>query len=762
MKQSEPIVKDLVLIGGGHSHAIVLKRFGMRPLPGVRITLITEAANTPYTGMLPGHVAGFYSIEECHIDLRPLAEFAQAQLYVDQAIALDLAQKQVICAHRPAVGFDLLSIDIGSTPTLPNLPGVADYSLPAKPIRRFLEHWQRLVAQVKQQPQQRLRVAVVGGGTGGVELSLAVQRQLHQILQAAQQPLSNLEMHLFHRGEQIMPGHNPWVRQRLQKILIQRGIALHLPETVSGVQAASPQNLTVGCESGLEVPVDTIIWVTQASAPDWLANAGLATDAQGFVQVDDTLRSLSHPFVFAAGDIAAMVNHPRPKAGVFAVRQGKPLFQNLRRVLQDRPLKPYRPQKNYLSLIGTSVSAADPNFNTAIASRGILAWESPLVWRWKDWIDRRFMQRFQNLPQMGSNQQENSSEHPEISQMRCGGCGAKVGAPILERVLARVQQEHLLWTEGEDILIGLEAPDDGAVVHVPPGQVMVHTLDYFPSFLNDPFLFGQICANHSLSDLFAMGATPQTALAIATIPAGLAPKVEETLYQVLAGAAKVLAQSQTALVGGHTTEGTELAFGLSCNGLAAPNHLLRKEGMQPGQVLILSKALGTGTLFAAQMRLKAKGQWIDQAIESMLLSNQTAAICFLAHQTTACTDITGFGLLGHLGEMVQASGVSVELDLAAIPILAGAEETLEQGISSSLQPQNLRASGLIQNLSTIENHPKFPILFDPQTSGGLLAAVPEQQAEACLRDLLNLGYGHSRVIGRVKPLVAGVKPITLI
>lgn len=759
MKQSEPIVKDLVLIGGGHSHAIVLKLFGIRPLPGVRITLITEAANTPYTGMLPGHVAGFYSIEECHIDLRPLAEFAQAQLYVDQAIALDLVRKQVICAHRPAVGFDLLSIDIGSTPTLPDLPGVADYSLPAKPIRRFLEHWHRLVAQVNQQPQKQLRIAVVGGGTGGVELSLAVQRQLHQILQAAHQPLSNLEMHLFHRGEQIMPGHTPWVRQRLQKILIQRGIALHLQETVCEVQEEL-QNLTVGCVSGLEVLVDYIIWVTQASAPDWLAKAGLATDAQGFVQVDDTLRSLSHPFVFAAGDIAAMVNHPRPKAGVFAVRQGKPLFQNLRRVLQDQPLKAYHPQKNYLSLIGTSVSAADPSFNTAIASRGILAWESPLIWRWKDWIDRRFMQRFQNLTQMAANQQENSSEQP-LGQMRCGGCGAKVGASTLEQVLARVQQEHLLWPESENILIGLEAPDDGAVVQVPPGQVMVHTLDYFPSFLNDPFLFGQICANHSLSDLFAMGATPQTALAIATIPAGLAPKVEETLYQVLAGAAKVLAQSQTTLVGGHTTEGAELAFGLSCNGLANPDQLLRKAGMQPGQVLILSKALGTGTLFAAQMRLQAKGNWIDQAIESMLLSNQAAATCFLAHQTTACTDITGFGLLGHLGEMVQASGVSVELDLATIPILAGALETLQKGITSSLQPQNLRASRLIQNLSSSQNHPLFPILFDPQTSGGLLAAVPQQQAEACLRNLFNLGYNHSRVIGRVKPFVAGIQPITL-
>lgn len=765
---SQPIVQDLVLIGGGHSHAIALKQFGMNPLPGVRLTLITEASNTPYTGMLPGHVAGFYSVEDCHIDLRPLAQFAGAQLYIDRAIALDLQNRRVICAHRPPVGFDLLSIDIGSVPTLPDLPGVEEYSLPAKPIRRFLEHWQRLVDRVNEQPEVPLRLAVVGGGTGGVELALAIQHRLHQILEAAGQPPMNLEMHLVHQGDQVMPGHSSWVRDRLQTILTGRDVQVHLQATASRLSPLSPRpGVLLQCQPELEIACDWVIWVTQAAAPGWLRESGLATDARGFIEVDDTLRSLSHPFVFAAGDIATMVHHLRPKAGVFAVRQGKPLFQNLRRTLEGRPLRPYRPQKRFLSLIGTSNASA-------VASWGRLAWESPRMWRWKDRIDRRFMEQFRDLPRMSTasaldnpvpsspRQQPSTPPIPAgltINSMRCGGCGAKVGSSVLEQVLQRLQQDHLLETQRDDILIGLNAPDDAAVVRVPSNQRMVHTLDYFRTFLNDPFVFGQICANHSLSDLFAMGATPQSALAIATIPYGLETKMEETLYQLLSGAAKVLAQSQAALVGGHTTEGAELAFGLSCNGLVAPDRLWRKGGMQPGQVLILTKAVGTGILFAAQMQLKSKGVWIDQALASMLLSNQGAAACFQLHQATACTDITGFGLLGHLVEMIRASQVAVDLNISALPILPGALELLEQGITSSLQPQNLRAQNWIENLGAAQSHPLFPLLFDPQTAGGLLAAVPTAQVLDCLACLQNQGYTQSQVIGRVIPAVPGVQPV---
>ncbi|MBD2102101.1 selenide, water dikinase SelD [Leptolyngbya sp. FACHB-261] len=755
MQAAQPIVKDLVLVGGGHSHAIALKQFGMKPLPGLRITLISETSDTPYSGMLPGHVAGFYSHDECHIDLRALAQFAQAQFYVDRVIGLDLENRRLICANRPDVQFDLLSINTGSTPKALAVPGALDYSLPIKPVPRFLAAWQQLVAAVAEAPEIPRSLAVVGGGAGGVELTLAVQAHLQQLLQAAGQPSTNLQIHLFQRSADLLPTYAPWVSRRFHQILQQRGVQVHLQETVCEVQ---PQQVI--CESGLMVKFDHLFWVTRASAPAWLRESGLVTDAEGFVQVNSYLQS-SHPQVFAAGDVAALVQ-ARPKAGVFAVRQGKPLYENLRRTLLGQPLKPYYPQARSLALIGTGD-------RSAVALRGAWGAESRLLWRWKDHIDRQFMQRFSNLPVMTQRLEpsaiaEASQAEPAQSSMRCAGCGSKVSSSVLARVLRRIQSQQLGWSERDDILIGLEAPDDAAVVQVPAGQVMLHTLDHFRSLINDPFVFGQITANHCLSDLFAMGATPQSALAMVTIPYAEEAKVEETLYQLLSGVLKVLAQAQTPLVGGHTSEGAELSLGLSCNGLAEPQHLLRKGGLQPGQALILTKPLGTGTLFAAQMRLQAKGAWIDAAVQSMLQSNQSAVSALRQHQATACTDVTGFGFLGHLLEMVRASDqVAVDLDLEAIPALPGACETLRLGIVSSLQPQNLQASHQIQNQNAAEwlQHSHYPLLFDPQTSGGLLAAVPASQATACVARLRELGYAHSEIIGWVQPQQGTSLPISL-
>lgn len=351
------------------------------------------------------------------------------------------------------------------------------------------------------------------------------------------------------------------------------------------------------------------------------------------------------------------------------------------------------------------------------------------------------MARFHKLPAMEP--QENSPE-PTV-EMRCAGCGSKVGATVLERVLQRLDRIE----NTPDIIIGLDAPDDAAVVEVPQGKLMVHTIDYFRALVNDPFIFGQISANHCLSDIFAMGATPQSVLAIASIPYAQESKVEETLYQILSGALVVLNQAQTPLIGGHTTEGLELGFGLSCNGLVSPHQLLKKAGMQPGQLLILTKPLGTGTLFAADMRFLAKNRWIDGAIESMLLSSQAAAICLRQHGVTACTDVTGFGLLGHLMEMVKASNVDVELNLEAIPVLEGARETMQKGVFSSMHSDNLQFSRCIDNLEPASNHVNYPILFDPQTSGGLLGAIPTDRANSCIAKLQALGYGEAQIIGRV-------------
>jgi selenide,water dikinase len=328
--------------------------------------------------------------------------------------------------------------------------------------------------------------------------------------------------------------------------------------------------------------------------------------------------------------------------------------------------------------------------------------------------------------------------------MRCGGCGAKVGATVLSRVLATIEP-----LQRSDVVVGLAAPDDAAIVDTGGEQLAVQSVDYFRANVDDPYLFGKIAANHAVSDLFAMGATPQSALALATVPFGIEAKVEADLSAMMAGANEVLREAGCALVGGHTSEGAELALGFAVNGRLARDRVLRKGGLVPGDALVLTKPLGTGTLLAADMRGKARGRWVMAAIDHMILSNGRAADILRQHGAHAATDVTGFGLLGHLLEMTRASNVDATIDLDAIPLLDGVAETIGQGIFSSLQPQNVRLRRAIRDLDRVSKLPKYPMLFDPQTAGGLLAGVPSGNVDACVRDLRAAGYGAAGVIGRV-------------
>ena len=372
------MTKRLILIGGGHSHAIAIKQWGLNPLPDVDLTLISDVEQTPYSGMLPGHVAGFYSYKETHIDLRSLTQFAGARLIIDRATGLDLDTNKIICQHHQ-LEFDYLSIDIGSTPKTITVPGAKEYAVPAKPVPIFLDAWYELKQMAASNPQ-KLSIVIVGGGAGGVELALNMQAYFKTLASNK----AKIKIHLIHRGKQLLSNHNNWVANELEKIVRQRKIELHLQQSV--IEVLSDE---VICESGLSIKCDRVFWVTQAAAPNWIKQSHLTTDG-GFVLVKDTLQSVSHPHVFAAGDIATMSNYKRPKAGVFAVRQGQPLFNNWQYLLTDKPLQAYIPQDKYLSLIGTGD-------RKAIASWGSFGWRSRLFWWLKDYIDRKFMNQFIDL-----------------------------------------------------------------------------------------------------------------------------------------------------------------------------------------------------------------------------------------------------------------------------------------------------------------------------------------------------------------------------
>ena len=753
-----PVLRDLVFVGGGHSHVGVLRMFAMKPEPGVRITVICTDIDTPYSGMLPGYISGHYSFDDVHIDLGRLCAFAGARFYHDAVVGIDRERQRVLCRDRPPVPYDLLSINIGSTPQVQQVEGAQALAVPVKPIAQFNQRWLALLDKALHWPVQRgpMTVAVVGGGAGGVELVLSMQYRLRRELKAMGRNPEALRFVLLTSSDTVLPTHNPGVRARFARVLRERHVEVH---TRSAVIKVSP-----GClhtQDGRTFDADETLWVTQAGGPAWLQGTGLALNERGFIRVNEQLQTLTDPAVFAAGDIADFTDRPLEKAGVFAVRMGKPLAENLRRSLRGEPLKAYHPQRDWLSLISTGDQHA-------VASRGALGFAGDWVWRWKDHIDRSFMRKFTELPEMAPDRPpavaslalsaEESLQAISALAMRCGGCGAKVGANVLSRALAAIEP-----IERSDVLIGLHSPDDAAVVRVPPGKAVVQTVDFFRAFIDDPYVFGQIAANHALGDVFAMGAEPQTATAIATVPPGLERKVEDLLTQMMAGAVKVLNAAGCALVGGHTGEGAELALGFAINGLIDEqmSGVMRKGGMQPGDVLLLTKPIGTGTLFAAHARHAAKGRWIEAAVRSMVLSNQSGAQVLRQHGATACTDLTGFGLLGHLVEMTRPSGVDAELQLSALPLLDGAVACVQAGIVSSLQPANVRLRRALRNGEAFAQDPRYPLLFDPQTAGGLLASVPAAKADACVQALREAGYTHTAVIGRITAQAEALEPVLL-
>ncbi len=765
---AQPIFRDIVLVGGGHSHAIVLRQFAMQPMAGVRLTLICTNVHTPYSGMLPGYIAGHYSFDDVHIDLDRLCVMAGARFYKAEAVGIDRANKKVICKDRPAVEYDLLSINIGASPQMRGVSGADRYALPVKPIAQFNARWLALLARYESHAGQALRVAVVGGGAGGVEILLAMQQRM-----------AAAQFHLFTDGASILPTHHPAVQKRLTRLLADRGVTLHTGATVTQVELGQLH------AQGDTFEADEIVWALHAGGAAWLGATGLTLDAHGFVLVNDGLQSITDTSIFATGDCASMVSHSLEKAGVFAVRQGGPLAANLRRALVGEALKPYRPQKRHLALIG----AGD---QCAVASRGWL-WglvtklgvgganpSGRLLWQWKNWIDERFMCGFSELQPMredGRHRAKKVSKNLKMklapnelqeasaaAAMRCGGCAAKVGATVLSRALGGLRQ-----AERADVLIGLRAADDAAVVHIPSGKAAVHTVDFFRSFVDDPYTFGRIAANHALGDIFAMGARVQSATAIATLPAGLESKVEATLRDMMTGAIAVLNDAGCALVGGHTGEGKELALGFAVNGLvdiASDNktlpRIMTKGAMRAGDVLILTKPLGTGVLLAARVLGKARGRWVDAALVSMEQSNQAGAAYLLAHGATACTDVTGFGLLGHLFEMTAASNVSAQINLAVLPLFDGAQDCIGAGVVSSLQSANVRLSRVIQNPESFVDHPRYPLIFDPQTAGGLLASVPAYRVDECVAMLKGLGYTSATAIGCVLPVRSDESSVRLV
>ncbi len=715
--------RDLVLLGAGHAHVQVVKMLAMKAPEDLRITLISDSSEATYSGMLPACVAGHYEPEETSIELRRLTRWANVRFLKRHALGLDLDGKAVRFANHPAIACDVLSINIGSANRDADIPGVREHAIPTRPIHQLLP---ALEARERQCLGQRatVRVIILGAGMAGIELAFAMRARLR----AREQPGS---VTLLDSGPPLSERHSASVTRTIEDAFQTHDIQV---EYQSHAVAVEPQILHRGGKTSL--PFDLLLWASGASPPPFLKASGLCTDEAGFAKVETTLQSPGTPWVFAAGDCVHLEGHPPqglPKAGVYAVRQGPVLAHNLLATLEGRTLKTYRPQKNFLSLLMTGD-------HKAIGIYGGRARWGHAMWRLKNKIDRRWISQFEDLdtPPMKTPTRRRDSP-PE---MRCAGCGSKVSASILDDVL-----RTLPIFDNPRIRRGLDRPDDAAVVKVPPSCVTVHTVDHFRAMTEDLHLLGRIISVHAASDLYAMGAKPDTALAVVTL-AHASPKLHaRDLKQLLTGIAEELFRMGATLIGGHTSEGSETSVGLSMTGLAEEDQLLTKDALQVGDQLVLTKPIGTGIVLAAKMQRQARGLWIDACYESMLVSNEHAVPILKESGVMAATDITGFGVLGHLREMLRPQGLGARLSLDQLPVLPGAESLASHGIASSLAPENEQTNTAA--LRVRGTHARRALLFDPQTAGGLMVGVKPETLENTLARLKEAGYASVSHIGEV-------------
>mmetsp|Transcript_22481 Transcript_22481/g.27554 ORF Transcript_22481/g.27554 Transcript_22481/m.27554 type:complete len:931 (+) Transcript_22481:35-2827(+) len=892
-----PLISDLVLIGGGHAHVHILKMAGMPPLKsiieknGIRITLISSTILTPYSGMLPGFIAGHYNEEDIHLDLRKLCSFGNVRFIHAAAIGITYNNENdhddgedtarglgfvQLSDGRPDIRYDTLSIDVGSSPSIPSdivlsspmkVTQENDKSLlqqpkqellqqkssflssitPVKPIATFSKRWANICDRLYStklnctySSSNPFQLVVVGGGAGGIELALSAQLALQNIMKEDtcndKYEEDCIQVILVTRGQDLLSSHNFSVKSIFKRILSEKKIHVRYNAEVIGIMEekhdiynsssllSTPNHelkLSSSTKEQLPIKFHECLFCTSANASSWLTtHTPFETTSDGFVTVKDTYECLNHPGVFAVGDCCHLADNPRPKAGVFAVRAGPIVKDNLIAYLLHEPLTSHQPQSEFLGLISTGEKYA-------VASRGEHALEGYFLWTLKDEIDRTWMDGYLKLPDMSNSIDSNqvlsddnknkdegegddnatcippnlSKRSPDILaafaevNMRCGGCGAKVGSTTLSRVLdavykRRVSKSSTQMTASTATISKPKKPkkidpDDAAIVLIPnatPGNsdkngAMIHTIDFFRSFISDPFTFGKVAAVHALSDCHAMGAKAQTALALAVVQyAANESMTESTLIDMLAGACDILDAEECELVGGHTCEGAELALGFAVNGyIEDVSLLLRKQGGKVGDKIILTKAIGTGALFAADMRAKCRGEFVEEALLRMVSSNRIASECAMEMNGSessvsrrgirSCTDVTGFGLIGHLLEMLIANddaedeegnpleNISAALYIDKIPFLKGGIEAVQNGIHSSLHKENFRSRRAVSNhQDAFHRFPiKYPLLFDPQTAGGLLFFVDCSVCDDFIDKLLKTGLVPDvSVIGELK------------
>ncbi len=740
----------IVLLGIGHTNAHIVRHWKMKPVADCQLVCISNFPVATYSGMLPGVLSGQYSRDSMQIDLRRLCGSAGVRLVTGDWTALDRSERLIHFRERAPIAYDWLSIGIGSRPTFSGVDVATDALLVAiKPMQTFLDRLQFSLQPLVESGRQEIQIAIVGGGVGSIETALCLAER-HRLARL-QRPLAttdNLDQTLAKIGRlsvvlvtaagKIAGGMTDSARKRIAKELDEKKISVITGQRIHKVGPG-----TISADGHPPIDADLVIWATGAKGLDVLAATGLPLDERGFLLTRQTLQSTGDDRIFAVGDSGTMKTEPTEKAGVFAVRQGPILWENLQRAVAGQTLTEYEPQRDFLKLLNLGDGRAIGQY------RG---WSFSGRWAWwmKDRIDRRFMAMYQDY-----SRPDMQPLHADPPEMRCVGCGGKIPGDLLHEALASARSA----VDPNVVEFGGSGSDDSAIVRMPENRVTVST-DFFVSPVDDPWLAGRIAVNNATSDLYVMGARPVATLAMLQIPLGHPRGQLRLMQELMRGVCDGLASDRTSLAGGHTIEGDRLALGFTVLGdqVVPP---LGKVGLRDGDLLVLSKPLGTGTLLASLMQNLLSGRDCESLTAHLLVGNAVALDLATNCRISAMTDVTGFGLAGHLSEMLRPAGLSATIERRAVPLLSGFDELTRNGVTSTMVPGNQAFSVRVQDA---RGQPADAVLtnalFDPQTCGGILLGCDEADSGPVLELLQRSGHSAAAIIGRVNA-VAGESCITL-
>ena len=675
---------SLVLVGAGHSNIALIRRFAMDPLEGVRLVVINPESTAPYSGMLPGFLAGQYIADELFIDVAALCKQAGARFIRGSLERVDTASKMLLIRHQAFpnvrelyIPYDYAVLNTGAAPA-DSFPSTHAGCYYVKPIRELLIDLPRIDERMRRGNRS---MVIAGGGAAGIELAFAFRARY-----GSDATITLVSRRSIDHDNALSAGASV-IRRALEKKRIT------LLESVEVTEAIVEEVLL---SNGRSVAAHVVCVATPVRAPSWIERSGLA-GKDGFLTVNAELQVDDCEGLYASGDI---VNLPfsRGRSGVMAVRAGQYLAKALWQKIQGRHVSPFRPQRHWLTLLNLGNGEA-------IAVRGSLAYQGASLFKLKDRIDQKFMARFK--PRRMSS----------AEAMRCEGCAAKLPGDMLTSVFGQQFEDGAITTQ--------------------QGVSRIRSIDALTHLVDDPYLVGVLAMRHAVSDVWAMGAFPTTALTLIAVERALSQHLEASEFvQAQAGLHDAAHAYGVEIVGGHSLSLNQPMIAVQIEGeCTRPVH---KDGAMAGDELWITGPVGSGILFSALASGFTVGafidQWVTNALKSLFEASQTAA----QEGVHAMTDVTGFGLAGHLREMLSGKNLGIQW-AENIVTFSGVDECIARGIQSTAYVDNVRYA------QQIGHKAPSAVVFDPQTCGPLLIAAPPETAKRVIQHWEEAGLSPQQI-----------------